>query len=371
MTTTTFTHTPPEPAAADSVLWRPVRVGALALPHRLAMAPMTRDRSQPDGSPSELNVEYYRQRASAAVIISEGTQPSADGQGYLLTPGIYTDEHIAGWAKVANAVHEQGGLLVLQLMHVGRISHPDNTPHHRQPVAPSAVAPSTTMFTADGVQPIPEPRALSTEEVAATVQDYRHAAACAIRAGADGVEIHGANGYLVHQFLSSNANRRTDRYGGTITNRVRFAVEVAEAVVDEIGADRTGFQISPGNPFNDITEDDVPELYDALITALAPVQLAYLNIAHGDDRLRWWLSEAWPTAVLNNRAGATIPERIADIESGWADVITVGTRALANPDLVERVKTGAALNAADRDTFYGGAAQGYVDYPTLGQSATE
>jgi N-ethylmaleimide reductase len=363
--TTTVTQTPPEPVQADSVLWQPVRVGALALPHRLAMAPMTRDRSAPDGSPTDLNVEYYRQRASTALIITEGTQPSADGQGYMVTPGIYTDEHVAGWARVANAVHEKGGLLVVQLMHVGRISHPDNTPHHRQPVAPSAVAPSIPMFTATGLQPIPEPRALSTAEVTATVQDYRHAAACAIRAGADGVEIHGANGYLAHQFLSSNANRRSDRYGGSITNRVRFAVEVAEAVADEIGADRTGFQISPGNPFNDITEDDVPELYDALITALAPLRLAYLNIAHGDDGLRHWLSSAWPTAVLNNRAGATIPERVADIESGLADVITVGTRTLANPDLVERIKTGAPFNAADRDSFYAGAEHGYTDYPAF------
>jgi N-ethylmaleimide reductase len=203
------------------------------------------------------------------------------------------------------------------------------------------------------------------------VQDDRYAAACAIRAGADGVEIHGANGYLVHQFLSSNANRRSDRYGGSITNRVRFAVEVAEAIAEEIGADRTGFQISPGNTFNDITEDEVPELYSALITALAPLQLAYLNIAHGDGGLRRWLGEGWPTAVLNNRAGASIAERIADIESGLADVITVGTRTLANPDLVERIKTGAPLNAADRDTFYGGTEHGYVDYPILRQTATE
>src|ERR1700754_2610609 len=173
--TTTFVQTPPEPVDSDSVLWQSVRIGALALPHRLAMAPMTRDRSAPDETPTELNVDYYRQRASTAVIITEGTQPSGDGQGYLLTPGIYTDDHVAGWARVAEAVHAEGGRLIVQLMHVGRISHPDNTPHRRQPVAPSAVAPSTPMFTAAGMQPIPQPRALSTREVAATVEDYRHA----------------------------------------------------------------------------------------------------------------------------------------------------------------------------------------------------
>jgi N-ethylmaleimide reductase len=361
----TFAQTPAEPVDADSMLWQPVSVGALQLPHRLAMAPMTRDRSAPDGTPTALNVEYYRQRASTAVIITEGTQPSDDGQGYLLTPGIYTGAHVIGWARVAEAVHAAGGRLIIQLMHVGRISHPDNTPHHRQPVAPSAIAPSIPMFTASGMQPIPQPRALSTDEVAATVEEYRHAAACAIHAGADGVEIHGANGYLIHQFLSTNANQRSDRYGGSIANRIRFAVEVAQAVASEIGADRTGIQISPGNPFNDITEDDVPELYDTLITALAPLKLAYLNIAHGEEELRRRLSDAWPTTVINNRAGATITERVHDIESGLADVITVGTRALANPDLVKRIKTGGPLNAADRETFYSGAEHGYTDYPML------
>jgi N-ethylmaleimide reductase len=346
-------------------LWQPTTVGALQLPHRLAMAPMTRDRSAPDGSPTAMNAEYYRQRASTGLIITEGTQPSADGQGYLLTPGIYTEDHVAGWARVTDAVHAAGGRLVVQLMHVGRISHPDNTPHHRQPVAPSSVAPSTPMFTAAGMQPIPEPRALGIDEVAATVEDYRHAAACAIRAGADGVEIHGANGYLVHQFLSDNANHRSDRYGDSITNRIRFAVEIAEAVAAEVGADRTGFQISPGNPFNDVSEGDVPAVYSALVEAIAPLELAYLNVSFGDDDLRRDLRSRWPGAVLFNRAGASVPERVVDIEADLADVITVGTRTLANPDLVDRIKTGAPLNAPDRDTFYGGDAHGYTDYPTL------
>ncbi|WP_349268913.1 alkene reductase [Mycolicibacterium parafortuitum] len=364
---TALSQLPAEHVAPDSVLWTPTDLGAIALPHRLAMAPMTRDRSAPDGSPTAMNVEYYRQRASTAVIITEGTQPSADGQGYLLTPGIYTDEHVAGWTRVIDAVHQAGGRIILQLMHVGRISHPDNTPHHRQPVAPSAVAPHTQMFTAQGLVPIPEPRALAFAEVQKTIDDFRHAAACAMRAGADGVEIHGANGYLVHQFLSSNANQRSDAYGGSIPNRIRFAVEVAEAVADEVGADRTGIQISPGNPFNDVAEDDVPQLYETLISALAPLGLAYLNISFGDDELRRTLGQAFGGPVVLNRAGASVVERTADLSSGLGDVITVGTRTLANPDIVERIKTGATLNAPDKDTFYGGDERGYTDYPTLAQ----
>ncbi len=196
---------PIDPAAL-ALLWQPVRVGDLQLPHRLAMAPMTRDRSHENGTPSEMNARYYAQRASMALVISEGTQPSADGQGYLLTPGVCTDEHVAGWRAVTDAVHAAGGRIVIQLMHVGRVAHPDNTPHGRQPVAPSPVAPGTPMFTAHGMQPIPEPRELSTDEVRGVVEEFRTAARAAIDAGADGVEIHSANGYLLQQFLSSNAN---------------------------------------------------------------------------------------------------------------------------------------------------------------------
>lgn len=349
-----------------TTIWDPITVGDLRLDHRLAMAPMTRDRSHADGVPTPLNAEYYAQRASTALIITEGTQPSADGQGYLLTPGIYTDDHIAGWRVVSDAVHEAGGRIVVQLMHVGRISHPDNTPHGRQPVAPSAVQPDASMFTAGGMVPMPEPRALSTAEVAETVQDFRRAAAAAIAAGADGVEIHGANGYLIQQFLSSNANQRTDSYGGSVANRIRFAVEVATAVAGEIGAGRTGLRVSPGNPFNDIREDDTEDLYPALVTALAPLGLAYLHVAHGgDDALLGTLRGAWPGVLVLNRGGADLPTRIADVIEGRADVITLGSMALANPDLVERVRIDAPFNAPDKATFYGGDARGYTDYPTL------
>ncbi|MCL7429365.1 alkene reductase [Streptomyces sp. YS415] len=352
-----------------SSLWNPIDLGSIPLAHRLAMAPMTRDRSTPEGVPTALNAEYYAQRASLSLIITEGTQPSADGQGYLLTPGIHTDEQVKGWRQVTDAVHERGGRIVIQLMHVGRVAHPSNTPHGRQPVAPSAVRPEASMFTATGMQPIPEPRELSTAEVAEVVQEFRRAAAAAIRAGADGVEIHAANGYLLHQFLSSNANRRTDQYGGSVENRIRFAVEIATEIAEEIGAGRTGLRISPANPFNDITEDDGPQLYGALVDALAPLGLAYLHVAQtGDETLLKSIRAAWPGALLLNRPGKDFDIRVADLDNGLADVITVGSTALANPDLVDRIKAGAPLNEPDRASFYGGDERGYTDYPTLAQA---
>jgi N-ethylmaleimide reductase len=352
-------------------LWKPITIGEIHLEHRLAMAPMTRDRSTPEGVPTELNAQYYAQRASTALIITEGTQPSDDGQGYMLTPGIYTDEQIAGWRGVTDAVHDAGGRIVIQLMHVGRISHPSNTPHGRQPVAPSTVKPAGQMFTASGPQEMPEPRALSEQEIADTVQDFRHAAAAAIAAGADGVEIHGANGYLLQQFLSSNANQRTDRYGDSIPNRIRFAVEVASGVAEEIGPGRTGIRISPGNPFNDIVEDEVTELYGALVTALAPLGLAYLHVLHsGNEDLLAAIRNTWSGPLVLNRGGADIETRAEDVEGGLADVITVGAMVLANPDLVARVKSGGPLNEPDQSTLYGGDERGYTDYPTLPTTIT-
>ncbi|MFC7359346.1 alkene reductase [Nocardioides astragali] len=346
-------------------LWTPHALGDMSLPHRLVMAPMTRDRSTQEGVPTELNAEYYAQRASHALIITEGTQPSADGQGYLLTPGIHNDEQIAGWRTVVDAVHAAGGRIVIQLMHVGRISHPDNTPHGRQPVAPSAIRPAGMMFTASGPQEMPEPRALSGDEVVATVDDFRQAAAAAIAAGADGVEIHGANGYLLHQFLSDNTNQRTDRYGGSLENRIRFAVEVVTAVADEIGAERTGLRISPGNPYNDIAESDTAELYPVLVEALRPLGLAYLHVMHaGDEALLDTLRAQWPSTLILNRGGTDVTTRAQDIANGKADLVSVGALALANPDLVERLRVGAPLNEPDPATFYGGGEAGYTDYAT-------
>ncbi len=347
-------------------LWEPITIGQMTLKNRLAMAPMTRDRATPDGVPTELSATYYGQRASFGLIVTEGTQPSDDGQGYLFTPGIYTQEQIAGWKLVTDKVHAEGGRIYIQLMHVGRIAHPANTPHGRLPVAPSAIRPAGKMFTMQGPQDMPEPRELSIPEIDETIRDFRHAAACAIAAGADGVEIHGANGYLLHQFLSENANRRSDEYGASIANRVRFAVKVAAAVADEIGAGRTAFHISPGNAFNDIVEGDTSALYTSLITQLAPLNLAFLSTVHaGDDELLRWIRQAWPTSLLVNRQDRPRADIAIDVESGSADMASVGKFALANPDLVARLKSGAALNAPDPNTFYSGGERGYTDYPAL------
>lgn len=352
-----------------SALWQPFTLGRLELPHRLALAPMTRNRADADGTPGDLVAEYYGQRASLGLLISEGTQPSADGQGYVHTPGIYTDEHIAGWRKVTDSVHEKGGHLFVQLMHVGRVSHPDNTSHHRQPVAPSAIASGQEIFTASGTQPMPVPRALATDEIPGVIAEFRHAAASAIAAGADGVEIHAANGYLLHQFLSPNANERTDQYGGSVENRSRFIVEVAAAVADEIGADRTGIRISPAFPLGGIDEgsrENVHAQYLDLVGRLAPLNLAYLHVHHlGDDDLLSAFREAWPTTVLVVRYGRTREQIANDIDAGLADIAPLGRFALANPDVVERLKTNAPLNELDPGTLYAGGERGYVDYPVL------
>lgn len=348
-------------------LWSSVQVGRMTLPHRLAMSPMTRSRAQEDGTPGELSALYYTQRASLGLLITEGTQPSDDGQGYLFTPGIYTDRHIEGWKRVADSVHQAGAHLYIQLMHVGRISHPDNTPHHRQPVAPSAIAPGVQMFTLKGMQDIPVPRALSLDEVQSTIDEFRKAAAAAIAAGADGVEIHGANGYLVQQFFAENSNVRTDQYGGTPENRARFGIEVARAVAQEIGADRTGFRISPGNTAGGINEGARGlDVYRTLIPELAALNLAYLHVLHGgNEEFLKEIRAAWPNALLVNRAGRPLEQLAVDVDGGLADVAVVGKWALANPDFVDRIKAQAPLNEADPETFYGGGAHGYTDYPTI------
>ncbi|WP_332759396.1 alkene reductase [Pseudarthrobacter sp.] len=352
-----------------SALWQPLTLGRLDLSHRLALAPMTRSRSNPDGTPGDLAAEYYGQRASLGLIITEGTQPSADGQGYANTPGIYTPEHVEGWRSVTEAVHARGGAMFIQLMHVGRMSHPDNSPHHHQPVAPSAISADQDIFTPTGPQKTPTPRELSPEDIHATVADFRHAAASAIAAGADGVEIHGANGYLLHQFLSPNANHRTDAYGGSIENRSRFVIELAQALADEIGADRVGIRLSPAMPLGGINEGDTESVraqYRHLVGELATLNLAYLHLHHvGDDELLRSLRDIWPTAVLVVRYGRNREQIADDVAAGLADVAPLGRYALANPDIVERLRSNAPLNEVDPSTLYGGGAAGYTDYPAL------
>lgn len=354
-----------------TTIWDPIRVGRITLPHRLAMAPMTRNRAQPDGTPGSLAAEYYAQRASLGLLISEAAQPSDDGQGYLLTPGIYTDRHVAGWRRVTDAVHRAGARLFIQLMHVGRVSHPDNTPHHRQALAPSAVATGEKIYTARGPMEAPVPRALSIEEIRGTIGDFAHAAARAIEAGADGVEIHGANGYLLQQFLSKNANLRTDAYGGPIENRARFVIETAAAVAEAIGPDRTGIRLSPGSTFNNIDEgEDYEPLYRHLVGELAKLDLAYVHVVHGgNEGLVRDIRRLWPNALLLNRGGRPLEKIGTDVEAGLADVATIGRWALANPDFVERYAAAAPLNEPDPATFYGGDARGYTDYPRLADGA--
>lgn len=345
----------------------PVRVGRDTLPNRLVMAPMTRSRANFDGTPGDLAADYYAQRAGVGLIVTEGTQPSDDGQGYLATPGIYTRAHIAGWKKVTTAVHDKGGHVFIQLMHAGRMSHPDNTPHHRQALAPSAVAPGSQMFTATGMQDIPTPRALTSEEIRQTIADFRHAARSAIEAGADGVEIHGANGYLVHQFLAASANMRTDQYGGSIKNRARFAIDVARAIAEEIGTERTAIRLSPGLTMWGIDEGaEGPALYRYLVSELDKLGLAYLHVIHtGDQQLMADIRGLWKQALIVNRPGRSRDQIGADVASGLADLEAYGQMVLANPDFVKRLQTGAPMSEPDRATFFGGTARGYTDYSAM------
>ncbi|EUJ33423.1 NADH:flavin oxidoreductase [Listeria floridensis FSL S10-1187] len=353
---------------ANTKIWTPVKVGNMELNQRLAMAPMTRSRANEDGTVDALSAEYYSQRASMGLLISEGTQPSLEGQGYMNSPGIYNEAHIKAWHKVTDAVHEKGGKFFIQLMHAGRMNHPDNTIDHHEGVAPSAVAPENgKMFTAKGMQPVPTPRELNKADIERTIDDFRKAARAAIEAGADGVEIHGANGYLIHEFFGENSNFRTDEYGGSVPNKIRFAVEVAKAVSEEIGADRTGFRISPYASFSTIDEGrDGAELYHELTVELNKLGLAYLHILHIDrEEILADVRANWDQALLVNRYGRKLEDIAADLDSGVADLISIGTWALANPDFAERLKAGASLNEADPTTFFGGGAKGYVDYPAL------
>ncbi len=352
-------------------LLAPVHVGRHFLSNRLVMAPMTRSRAAPDGTPGPMAAEYYAQRASIGLIVTEGTQPSEDGQGYLATPGIHSDAHVAGWKKVTSAVHARGGHVFIQLMHAGRMSRPDNTPHHRPAVAPSAIAPGTQMFTAKGMQDIPVPRALTVPEIRRAVEDFRQAARRAIAAGADGVEIHGANTYLIHQFLATSANVRTDEYGGSIENRARFAIEVVTAIAQEIGADRTALRLSPSLKMWGIDEGpEGPALYRHLVAKLDELGLAYLHIGHqGDEEFLAEIRGLWSGRLVLNRPGRPRRDIGTDVASALADLEAYGQMVLANPDFVARVRTGAPMNPSKPNSFFGGDSRGYIDYPELAEVA--
>ena len=351
-------------------LFAPYELGDLTLANRFVMAPMTRNRAGQATAPTALNAEYYAQRAGAGLIITEGTQPSAVGQGYPNTPGLHTDAQVAGWKLVADAVHEDAGTIFAQLMHVGRIGHPVIT--GLQPVAPSAVTPDGEVFTQEGMKPFTEPRVLETAELPGVVAEFVGAAQRAVAAGLDGVELHSANGYLLHQFLADGTNQRTDSYGGSPENRARFVVEVATAVVTAIGADRVGIRISPAGTFNDMREGEVEQTYSALVDGLNPLGLAYLHITEGPETSfgealgkQFTGTVIASTAFTGDSSLATAQETV---DSGHGELFAIGRDFLANPDLVTRLRTGATLNEQRQELFYGGSAEGYTDYPTLSAS---
>jgi N-ethylmaleimide reductase len=351
----------------DTNLFSPGRIGGLELRNRIMMAPMTRSRALAGGIPSELAIEYYTQRASAGLILSEGTAPSAAGIGYARTPAIETPEQIAAWRKITTAVHAQGGKIFCQLMHVGRIAHPANRFTTEPAVAPSAIQAAGTMWTDSlQMQEMPTPHALTTSEVATVIEQYAQATRNALAAGFDGVEYHAASGYLPMQFLSSNTNQRTDGYGGSVRNRTRFVLESLEAMIKAAGtAGKVGIKISPAMPFNDIHDADPVETYTTLVKALAPMGLAYLHVLRTTlpDTLEM-LRPLFPGTFA--AAGAFTRESgEAALKSGLADFIVYGKPFISNPDLPARFAKGAELTPWDASTFYSPGAKGYTDFPSL------
>ncbi|MET7641034.1 alkene reductase [Streptomyces sp. NPDC005438] len=350
-----------------TALFTPHRLGELTLPNRVVMAPMTRSRATPDGLATPSMATYYAQRATAGLIVTEGVQPSLVGQSNPGTPGLHNDEQVASWRQVTDAVHANGGRIFAQLMHGGRVSHPDTI--GQTPVGPSAVAAVGEVFTRRGRLPAPVPRALETEEVPVHARAYAEAARRAVDAGFDGVELHGANGYLISQFLSSNANLRTDAYGGSPAHRTRFAVEAATATVEAVGAARVGIRLSPGGTLWGVRETGVPELYGLLLERLAPLGLAYVHLeATTEDEVLDSLRAAWPGTLVMNPTDPTGPrwtER-ADADR-WlargADLVSFGRAYLANPDLVERLRLGLPLAGAETETYFQGGDRGYLTYP--------
>lgn len=363
-------------------LFDPITLGEIALPHRVAMAPMTRSRStRPGNVPNEMMARYYAQRASAAVIVTEATQISQQGQGYSFTPGIHSAEQVSGWQLVTDAVHKAGGRILSQLWHVGRMSHPSFHPDGL-PVAPSALAPDAAVWIVDpatgkgGMVACPVPRALDTAEIPLVVEDYRAAAANAKAAGFDGAEIHGANGYLIDEFLRGSANKRTDRYGGSQENRIRFAMEVAEAVAGELGAGCTGIRFSPFITQRNMNDDEAPSTILKLARELDRMGLAYIHLAEADwddapvtpESFRRELRAAFSGKIIV--AGKYDKERAEKIiAEGYADIVAFGRPFIANPDLPRRYREGLSLSDFDGTTLFGGGTQGYSSYPAWEQAA--
>ncbi len=361
-----------------TTLFQPLQFGAISAANRIVMAPLTRDRAGAAQVPTDMMTAYYTQRASAGLIITEATQISAEGQGYLDTPGLYSPAQVAAWRRITDAVHAAGGKIVVQLWHVGRISHVSLQPNGQAPVSSTARRAAGKTFTAAGFEDVSEPRALRLDELPRVVADYRHAARCAMQAGFDGVEVHGANGYLLEQFLRDSINDRSDAYGGSIANRARLLIEVMQAVVAEIGAGKTGLRLSPVTPANDAKQDSDPQaLFNHVVEQLAPLKLAYLHVIegatggardvapfdyaalrsrfkHGNERGAW---------MVNN--GYTRQMALDAVATGVADLVAFGKPFISNPDLVQRLRDDAPLAALNPKTLYGGGAKGYIDYPAL------
>ena len=354
-------------------IFSPFRLGPLDLPNRVVMAPMTRNRAGPGNVPTALNATYYAQRAGAGLIVTEATQVSPQGVGYPGTPGIHSAAQVAGWKLVTDAVHGAGGRIFLQLWHVGRISHPSLQPGDALPVAPSAIAPAGQAWTTNGMAAFVTPRALETSEIPGIVEDFRRGARYAREAGFDGVELHGANGYLIDQFLRDSTNKRTDRYGGSASNRARFLIEVTQALIGEWGGERVGVRLSPTNPYNDIADSHPAATFSTAARELNRLGIAYLHIvepgtgdpvAEGEMPDIGFFRKIWRGPLIVNK-GYDLERANAVLRNGDADLVSFAALYLANPDLDERFRRGGPFNPPDRKTFYGGAAKGYTDYPPM------
>lgn len=355
-------------------LFTPLQFGPFTTPNRIFLAPLTRCRAEAGNVPGDLAAEYYRQRATAGLLISEATSVSPNGFGYPNTPGIFTDAQVEGWKKATGAVHAAGSRIFLQLWHVGRISHPSYQPGQALPIAPSAIRPRGQVFTGTAMADFVTPRALESSEIPGIIEEYVHGARLAKLAGFDGVEIHNANGYLLDQFLRDGTNKRTDSYGGSVANRARLTLEVTRAVAEVWGADRVGIRLSPGGVFNDMRDSNPLETFGYVLRELSPMNLAYAHVTcvTAQDIAHGATAGVGPKELRSNYKGRMVTAGGFDLASGnqalkegWADAIAFGVSFLANPDLPERFKRGAPLNVPDESTFYAPGPKGYTDYPTL------
>lgn len=344
-------------------LFSPTQLGSIAMQNRVVMAPMTRSRAQADGTPTGIMRDYYAQRASAGLIIAEGTYPSENGKGYCRTPGIVNQQHIDSWAEITQAVHALGGKIVLQIMHCGRCSHADNKSPHSETVAPSAIGAEGEVFTEQGMKPFSAPRALRGDEIPAVIEEYRQATANAFAANFDGVELHGTSGYLPAQFLSPGSNQRDDDYGGSLENRTRFVSEVLNAMCGVAGADKVGLRICPGFPFNDVKDPDPAETFEYLLSEIQALGMAYLHVMRASPLDMYAMAREFFKGPLIVNGGFDRDSGNKAIGEKGATAVSFATSYIANPDLVHRLRQGWKLSEVDQRTLYAATAEGYSDYP--------